>query len=179
MFVDLFLALLDNPEDERLFAIIFEQHVNELYRIAFMKLKDAHDAEDAVQATFIALAKNFHKIRGLYDSEYPKFKGYLVTILENKIIDILRYKNRHHAENYDVLQVSSLKDDPEDPGLYEILNQLNEKARIVLLLRFDLGFTPKEIAKQMNVSVWTVYKWIEQAREALAEILEIEEDEER
>ena len=78
-----------------------------------------------------------------------------------------------------MLQVSSLKDDPEYPGLYEILNQLNEKARIVLLLRFDLGFTPKEIAKQMNVSVWTVYKWIEQAREALAEILEIEEDEER
>ena len=171
-----FLALLDDPEDHVLFTEIFERYADELYRIALAKLKDSHDAEDAVQETFIALTKNFHKIRGLYYSEYPKLKGYLVTILENKIIDTFRYRKRHPADDYDALQVESLRENGENQYLYDALKQLSNKSRIVLILRYDLGFTPKEIAQQLNVSVWTVYKWIEQAKAALEKVLETDDE---
>ena len=74
MFVDLFLALLDNPEDERLFAIIFEQHVNELYRIAFMKLKDR---------TRMMLKTLYKRLLLLLRRIFIKYVDYMIVSIQN------------------------------------------------------------------------------------------------
>ena len=170
------LSILETAEEKKWFTQFYNLYAKDLYRIALAKLKNHADAEDAVQNAFLAAARNASRIVGYYPTDHPKIKGYIFTILESKIIDIFRYRKRHEADNYDVLQIEALKNFEEYGEVYEVLKALNPRARHVLLLRYDMGFTPKEIAQQLNVSVWTIYKLLDKAKRALELLLEAEDE---
>ena len=66
-----------------------DEHGDYLYSIAFLRLRDAGASEDAVQETFLAALKAHGQFAGR-SSE----RTWLVSILKNKIIDILRKRFR-------------------------------------------------------------------------------------
>ena len=61
------------------------------YAVAYRILNNASDAEDAVHDAFIKIAENMKKIS---DPVCPKTQSYVVTIVENKAIDLYRRKQR-------------------------------------------------------------------------------------
>ncbi len=170
------LAILETTEEKEWFTRFYEYYIKDLYHIALYKLKNTVDAEDAVQNAFLAAARNGSKIIGVYPVEHPKLKAYIITVLESKIIDTFRYRKRHEADNYDTLQVEALQGNKDNQYLCEIMKRLSPRARHVLLLRYDMGFSPKEIAQQLNVSIWTVYKLIDKAKSTLKSLLEAEDE---
>ncbi|MBQ7338970.1 MAG: sigma-70 family RNA polymerase sigma factor [Clostridia bacterium] len=67
--LSLCLSVLDT-QDETLFLEIYLTYRDPMFRSAYDVLHNFHDAEDALQETFLALAKNFSPIRRLDPSKY-------------------------------------------------------------------------------------------------------------
>ena len=64
-----------------------------LYRLALLQLRDKAAADDATQETLLAALEGAPRFEGR-----SSLKTWLVAILRNKVIDVLRARARHGAE---------------------------------------------------------------------------------
>ena len=76
-------SLLSDPERW------LDEHGDYLFKFALTRLRDPHQAEDAVQETFLAALKGGHKFAGRSAE-----KSWLTGILKNKICDYFRKASR-------------------------------------------------------------------------------------
>ena len=83
----LFLALLDNPEEQEKFTEVYNQYRHFMWYVANQKLQDEHLAEDAVQEAFFALTRHLDQVEDVHSQRTRKF---LATIVRSKAVDILR-----------------------------------------------------------------------------------------
>lgn len=67
-----------------------EVYGDSLYRYAKKRLQRDNDAEEAVQETFLAAIRAQQQFTGAGSQE-----GWLLSILRNKIVDIMRLRERH------------------------------------------------------------------------------------
>ncbi len=99
------------PENEFVQGL-YEQYEQMLYRIAFNILKNSADAEDAVQECFVRVIKNLDKIYAVPRNE---LRFYLVIIVRNVCLTMLKKKNRHVEldidEQYDIAAEQSPEED--------------------------------------------------------------------
>src|SRR5450631_4535301 len=70
-------SLHDNPEKARRFRDAALPHLDDVYTLARHLLRDATDAEDAVQECYLRALKHFDGYRG------PEIKPWLFAILRN------------------------------------------------------------------------------------------------
>ena len=82
-----FLDLLDTEYEREQFSELYHKYSDLLYKIAYDKLKNTHDAEECVQETFLYIAKNFYNIEDVNSS---KTKYFLSTIVSCIAIDRFR-----------------------------------------------------------------------------------------
>jgi RNA polymerase sigma-70 factor, ECF subfamily len=151
-----------------------------LYSAAFRLTRNATDAEDLVQETFLRAYRGFHQFE-----PGTNLKAWLYRILTNTFINSYRKKQREP-------QTDSL-DDTEDWYLYsrmaergtepsaetsvieslpdedvqEALSSLPEQFRIAVLLADVEGFSYKEIAEITEVPIGTVMSRLHRGRKAL------------
>lgn len=173
--------------DEELLREIAEKNekaFNELYKryigMVFSVAKDYFpiEAEDIAQKVFI----NIHKKAGLY-SNNGKVSNWIYSIAKNSSISHVRKRwNQTLLESQsDGLGylIDNLPSELENPWRYldtkecfdsfgSGLEELSSDQREVSLCSF-IGFSEKDIAKKMNVSVGTVKSRKNRAREKLKE----------
>ena len=109
----IYLQMIDTPEDRSKFEQIYMEYRSMMFHIANRILTNEQDAEDAVHEVFLKIAENIEKIG---QPKCPKTLGYIVTIVENKSIDLYRKRNRHQREvillryhqGYSVKEVSAM-----------------------------------------------------------------------
>ena len=109
-----------------------EEYGDMLYRTCVLMLGNVHDAEDAVQETYITYMR---KAPPFSDSEHEK--AWLLTVAANKCRDMLRYRKRHITEPESVLD--TLVQDSESSYILEALMMLPDKFRF---LSVPKGFHP-------------------------------------
>ena len=56
------LAVLESEEQRNELSEIYENNISNFYNIAFQQLHNKHDAEDAIQDAFLAIANNIKLI---------------------------------------------------------------------------------------------------------------------
>jgi len=169
----------------------------DLLRFARLQLRDAGAAEDAVQETMLAALQGSQR----FESR-SSYKTWLIAILRNKIIDIIRGQSREVTatsladdEAGDDLLNETLFDqrghwqaaaqpgrwaDPEASfeqrqfwGVFEAcLDQLPEKTARVFMMREFLGFDTDEICKEARISSSNCWVVLHRARLALRTCLE-------
>lgn len=164
----LFLALIDSDDEKELFGRVYNLYKGLMYLQAFQILRNAEDAEDAVQEAFFSLTKNISKIS---DPECPKTKSFMVIIVRRKALNIL--KKRHpDAEFIDEINCESeTKDEHDLDSLLErCIYKLPDKYRNVLLLKYHFGYSLKEISEMMNISLSNAQKIDQRAKAKLKEI---------
>lgn len=132
-------------QSETAFRTLVERHVDMVYATALRQVGDAHLAEEATQAVFIALAK---KARGLSSSTI--LAGWLFRAAQFAAAKVQRSEvRRKHWEQ----QAAQMEPNPSDsaaaweqmsPQLNEALNELKETDRDALILRF---FESKSMAQ--------------------------------
>ena len=93
-----YLQMIDTPEDRSKFEQIYLEYRGLMFHVANEILHNEQDAEDTVHQAFVNVAKNMEKI-GVPNC--PKTKGYVVTIVENKAIDLYRRRKRRQALELD------------------------------------------------------------------------------
>ncbi len=165
-----YLAVIDEPAQKTKFETVYHQYRGLMYYGAYRILNNASDAEDAVHDAFIKIAENMKKIS---DPVCPKTQSYVVTIVENKAIDLYRRKQRRGAlplEETEELSVS-----PQEPmGLAECILKLPPSYRQVILLKYHQGFSCGEIAAMLGITLSAAQKLDQRAKEKLRQIAEKE-----
>ena len=168
-----YLAVIDEPMQKTKFETVYHRYRGLMYYVAYRILNNASDAEDAVHDAFIKIAENMKKIS---DPVCPKNQSYVVTIVENKAIDLYREKQRRNvlplAEEYiGAAPAAEIERLAERDTLAAAIASLPPRYHSVLLLRYDCGYSNAEIANILDMTEPNVRKLIQRAKEKLSAAL--------
>lgn len=151
-------------ENAELFHQVYQQYGPALYRFCLLQMKNAADAEDALQEVFL---KRLYRAPDFNSTEHEKRWLYRVAL--NQCRDELRRKRRTEVP----LEEAALLAMPEVER--ELLSQvaaLPEKLRTVIHLHYYEGCTVEELAALLGVSVSAVKMRLLRGREALRREME-------
>lgn len=163
-------------------AIAYAQLLETLSKIIrnylYGRINRESDIEDIVQETLLSI----HKARHTYDWTRP-LKPWVLAIANYRMNDFLRkyYRvQKKEVVDYDTIanvfaeeDVTEQRADTEQ--LQNALNQLPEKQRRIVTLMKVQGYSAKEVAKEMNMSVSAVKVSAHRSYKKLKEYLEAEE----
>ena len=159
-----YLQMIETAEEQTKFEQIYTQYRDIMYGVAYRILQNAHDAEDAVQQAFVKLAENIYKIE---EPLCPKTKGYIVTIVENKAIDMYRRRHAHPQVEYLDEIVGIQVEYNGSNALAECILKLPARQRSVIILKYSHGYENKEIARILGISLSNAQKLDQRAKAKL------------
>lgn len=163
--------------DPGAFAELIEHYKVDLYKTAYAILNNNEDAADAIQNTILIC---FEKMQDLREAKY--FKTWMTRILINECKQLIRERQKRCLLE-DFREVPSTQD-MEDTSIEqvefkELLQYLDEKYRVVVVLYYAQNYRVREIAKLLEISENTVKTRLKRAREQLAKEYEVVEFPER
>lgn len=155
--------------DADAFTELMEMNMQSMYKTAWVYLKNDMDIADAIQDTILACFENMDTLRN------PKyFKTWMTRVLINKCNDIIR--KRQYYEDIEVVTIEGRLDQQfERCEWKELLNAMEEKYSIVILMHYYDGLSAKEIGKVLGLNTNTVLTRLRRGRQQLRKELEISE----
>ena len=153
------------PSDRELFENTYAAYGVKLYRFCLVQLKNAADAEDAVQEVFIRRLYNAPAF-GSADHE----RNWLYRVAVNLCRDRLREKRRLDLPLDSAEAVSRQEAEP----LLDLVAALPDKLRIALHLHYYEGYGVKEVAKILGTTESAVKMRLNRGRALLRGALEDE-----
>lgn len=168
-----FTQMLEAPDERLKIEEIFHTYGNLMFHVANKILNNDHDAEDAVQQAMFAIYQNLEKFSEI---KCPKSRSFIVTIVERKAIDLYRAKQRNavvpfEEEFINVPAPSVVDATAERTDLAKAMALLPTRYRELLFLKFDNGYSEREIAVMCSMTEANVKKTIQRARKKLESIL--------
>lgn len=168
----IYYQMIDTPEDRSKFEQIYLEYRGLMFHVANEILHNEQDSEDAVHQAFLNVAENMKKIG---EPGCPKTKSYVVTIVENKAIDLYRRHKRH--------QMVELNDDVQgiqvvyegESALTACILKLPARYREAILLRYVQGYSVKEMAPILGLSFAAASKLDQRAKARLKNLYEKED----
>lgn len=164
----IYLQMIENDADKNKFLELYHKYKGLMFYITKSYLSNYQDREDALQMAFEAIARNISKIS---DVESPRTYSYIVNTIESKSIDVLRRIQKHPKENYEDAIAGITISLPGDYGLADAFAKLPARYREILLLRFECGYTTKDIAQMYGTTQGNIQKLIKRAKRVLGELL--------
>ncbi len=151
---------------------IYRRQSKTVYRVCFAYLKNAADAEDALQDTFLQLIRK----GPAFESEEHE-KAWLIRTAANICLNVLRHWWRKR-EDIDELYELAGPENKESSDVLRAVMALPDRYRIVIYLYYYEGYSTVEIAKMLNRPESTVRNHLHEARVRLKEMLGEDFDEE-
>ena len=171
-----YLSLIDEPTDREKFTAIFDRYGSMMFSKAMSILHNAALAEEAVQESFLKIAKNISKIS---DPNCSKTAAFIVIIVRNTALDMLKTEHINDTEPLDeaIPDISSdtLSRIISNDGYNSLLNAVNGLDSIysdVLMLKLVYGYDTASISKLMNIPVKTADSRIYRGKKLLMTKLE-------
>jgi RNA polymerase sigma-70 factor (ECF subfamily) len=156
--------------DSAAFAELVREHQAMVFSIAYHYLQDRSLAEDAAQEVFLELYQALDRIQSPAHLTF-----WLRRVTANRCIDQGRKKLRRRELALEETPEPVAADRAADPLLLERLQQsmagLPEKQRMVVILRFQEGLGPAEIAEALEMPVNTVKSTLHRSLEELRKSL--------
>ncbi len=147
------------------FEAAYDRYADMLYRIALSDLGNSHDAEDAVQDTFVA----YFSYKGSFETEEHR-KAWLIRVLINKVRDELRRKRvRSYTSFDDIPEIASAE--AEDRGVIEEIQKLPEKYKTPIILHYLEDIPLDKIAKILGITLSGAKMRLKRGRDMLKEKL--------
>ena len=162
-----------SPRDLDRFEELVLHHLDAAHNLARYLLRDAHEAEDAVQESCLRAVRHFRGFRG------GDGRAWLLTIVRHTCFTHLRRRGAAAAVGVPFEEeVHSVEDEDAGPEadlarvlaaerLQEELARLPLEFREVLVLRELEGLAYKEIAEVTGVRIGTVMSRLSRARRQL------------
>ena len=167
---------LDDTAQANELEVIYRKYADRFYAIAFSRLQNKHDAEDAVQEAFLRIAKN---PKNLFKIPAHKRVAYIDVIIRNVSCDMLRAKSKKPEgpldENY-----SSDLDIPEEivtdgiaaEELIKFVMSMPQAKKDVMFLKINFGYSNSQIAEALGISETAVRKRISDAYRLINKFLD-------
>lgn len=159
-------------QDKRAISHLYDAYGGALYGLILRMVQSEEVAQDLVQDTFVKVWKNGHR----YDSSKGRLFTWIINIGRNTAINAIQskaYKNSlknqaienlvHSNGNGSVIHELNVN----KIGLQGLVNQLEEKYRIIIDLLYFQGYTQREVEQQLGIPLGTIKS---RARIALREL---------
>jgi len=176
---------ISDAAKSRFEAIAFE-HMNSLYSTALRMTRNAMEAEDLVQDTYLRAYRFFDKFE-----QGTNFKAWIFKILTNTFINKYRKKVRSpQSVQLDKVEFGIAEEDDQPPppewqgydeeryqelfddDVKSALTQLPEEFRMVIILADIENFSYKEIAEMIDRPIGTVMSRLFRGRRILQRVLD-------
>ena len=151
--------------DEKALEVLIVRHKQRIYSFIYSKVYDRDVTEDVFQDTFIKVINTLRK--GKYNEE-GKFLPWVMRIAHNLVIDHFRKNSRmpkfRNTAEFDIFSVLSdgtlnaetqLINDQIHNDVKELIKELPEDQKEVLVMRLYKDMSFKEISEITNVSINT------------------------
>lgn len=161
---------------EEAFAELVRRHLTLVYSAALRRTDgDAHRAKDVAQIVFTGLARDAATL-----CRHPALVGWLYAATRNAAIDLLRAerRRREREEKAHIMEeISSSPEIPADweqlrPVLDDVMEELDERDREAVLLRFFEGQPFASVATALRLSEDAARKRVDRALEKLGALLQ-------
>ena len=162
-----YLQMIETPEEKSVFEQIYLENRGLMYHVAYEILHNEQEAENAVHQAFVKIAENIKKIE---DPQCPKTRSYVVTIVEHQAIDRYRRLWKHPSvELNEEVQGVNIQYKGEN-GLAKCILELPGRYREMILLRYHQGYSVREIAKMLGMSLSAAIKLDQRAKNKLEKL---------
>jgi len=183
----LYLAYLDDANDQRLFEDIYYSYRKQMVTLALSILGKKEDAEDAVSKVFVRIAeKNWDVVRGIKSD--TDLRNYLLKATKNTSLNMIKARKKENVslDTISEYYLEGIEELSDDSFLEVICNrvgaekvkktilQMNEKYRDVLYYHFVMGLTVPETAKSLNQTIAATKKQLVRGKKMLLKMLGIE-----
>lgn len=169
--LQIFFAMLETNEEKERFEQFYYEYRKLMFYTAYRILNDSGRAEHTVQEAFIRCAKNFHKISDIF---CPQTRAFAVIITKNESLRILEYEKCHEIVSDDEILKDSIDhadESTEETAFRKItahelsllIEQLDDKYKNVIYLRYYNGFSMAEIASALGITVEAAKKRVQRA----------------
>ena len=152
--------------DHSAIEVLINRHRSKVYTYILLTIKNQQLAEDLFQETFI---KVIQSLRGGKYKDNGKFLSWVIRIAHNLIIDHFRKEKQMNTLSNDDSEVDLFNskklsdsnieeliiDSQIKSEIRDLINELPDDQREVVLLRHYGGLSFKEIAEQTDVSINT------------------------
>ena len=145
---------------------LMNMYKNNVYAAAFSICKNASDAEDVVQDTFL----KYYMTHKNFDSE-QHIRAWLLRVAINKAKNIqASFWRRNGVPLEDYIETLSFET-PESKDLFEEVMKLPEKYRVVVHLFYYEDYSVKEIARILKISESNIKVRLSRGRALLKDAL--------
>lgn len=170
----IFMAFESDGTREK-FERVYTQYHRVVFERAFSLLCNHHDAEDAAQETWCAVAKNINTIS---EKDASGLRATLLTIVKYKAIDIFRKRSQYDAMTAE-LERADWDMEVDDRVFTEFcekesvdhilrcIKEMDERYTDILRLYYLQENTTREIAKLLSLNVKTVETRLSRGRALL------------
>jgi len=185
-----YIERMNNAEPSRLIAeciagnedaieAFVRQYEQDVFRLALSIVNDATEAHEITQETFIAALKSLHAYQekkslrawlytiGLNLSRSHLRKRRLVERLRNTLINIFQVDAQKQSSPEEV----AIQNEKETL-IWEALNKLAERYRMVVVLRYFHELSITEISEILSINEGTVHSSLHTARQRMKNALE-------
>jgi RNA polymerase sigma-70 factor (ECF subfamily) len=170
----------ETVDTTRTIAALVAEYSTALYRVAFSVTRNAAEAEDAVQETFLRVLRHESRLGEIRD-----YRVWLVRIVWNIVLDKKRRaKTRPEGEDIadharalpsaDRAAVDTVISSQEHGRILELIDRLPAREREALLLSAVEELTTAEIAAALGTTESSIRSRIFRARKELALLLDKE-----
>ena len=176
------LTVMSVTLDERersLLETTYQRYRDAMFDAAYSIVQNSYDAEDVIQEVFLKLATKYMPTLSRLSQDSIDFY-YLLTATRNTA---LNFYKRAHDINETLVEPNTLENIPlsdnffvdqldsfDSSFLAEKIRMLNPIYQDVLLQRFVLNLSVKEIADENHVPLYTVKKRLFRAKQMLRNI---------
>ncbi len=153
---------------------VYKKFFNEMYtdmvNYAYRYLFDTNQSKDIAQEVFIHLWENSTNIK-----HGTNLKGYLLVMVRNKCLNHL--KSTNITDQLEFIELQYILDKEKQIDLFitdekkekhnkvlKIVENLPEKMKEIVNLKFRSDFTYKEIAEELDISLNTVKTQLKRAK---------------
>ena len=157
--------------NDKAYLMLFQQFELDIYRMAYVYVKNKEDALDLVQEVAY---QSFKKINTLKKPEY--FKTWLMKITINCALNLINEKKKViplHS-NFEVHTGSENTDIALTLSLDQLIDTLKEDEKSVILLKYYDDHTLKEISEILDIPLGTaksvLYRALDKLRQNLKEV---------
>ncbi len=159
--------------DTAAWELLVRQHQEAVFRLAYLLLHNAADAEDVAQETFVRAFLSLER----FDAERP-LRPWLLQISRNLSKNRLRSLSRYWSmvtrywQQQEPVAIPDSVNGNESARLWRAVQQLRPNAQEVIYLRYFLELSEAETAVALNIPPGTVKSRLHRALRQLKGVIE-------
>jgi len=172
------LAVLETEEQRNELSDVYQQNESRFFSIAFSKLHNKQDAEEAIQEAFLSIANN---PECFFELPLEKRASYVSVIVRNHSIKLWNMRNKIEENEVE------LKGDIPDKNIsfdenmcvecsceeiYRFIDTLSETAKTALYFKLYLNMSYADIGNELGITEEAAKKRIARAAGKIMEFVE-------